>query len=113
MNERFISSSIIDFEDALYRFCGNEALFRKLVMKFPNDHSFEELKTALNANDTEAALLASHTLKGVSGNLSLVELYDLSSIIHDTLRSENPLDPHLITQTQAAYDRVCYALQEL
>ena len=39
--------------------------------------NYQKLVDALEANDAEAALAASHTLKGVCGNLSMTRLFEL------------------------------------
>ena len=67
----------INVSDALNRFMGNENLLEKFLKKFLEDKSFEKLREALDSGDSEAALAASHTLKGVCGNLSMGRLADL------------------------------------
>ena len=67
----------IDVDDALSRFIGNESLLERFLGKFLNDANYTKLCEAMESGDTEAALIASHTLKGVSGNLSMVTLNEL------------------------------------
>lgn len=64
-------------EEMLERCMGSEALLMRLLKKFPADSSFGRLETAFRNDDEAAALEAAHTLKGVCGNLSIVELFKL------------------------------------
>lgn len=67
----------IDIDNALERFMGNEALLERFLKKFLEDSNHAALNAAVSAGDQEAALTAAHTLKGVSGNLSIIPLHDL------------------------------------
>ncbi len=69
----------IRVEDALGRFMGNEMLLEKFLAKFLDDASYSRLKEAVSRGDHEEELRASHTLKGVCGNLSISGLYDLTT----------------------------------
>ena len=66
----------------------SEALIKKFVLKYPGDPSFNQLKDALEAQDWELAFRASHTLKGVAGNLGLTALYTALSALVEALRRE-------------------------
>lgn len=76
--QRLIDAGI-DVDDALARFMGNESLLDRFLNKFPADVNYQKLVDAVAAGAQEDALTASHTLKGVSGNLSMQELYDLTA----------------------------------
>ncbi len=67
----------IRVEDALGRFMGNEALLEKFLNRFLEDKNYGQLKDAVSRGDHEEELRASHTLKGVCGNLSISVLYEL------------------------------------
>ena len=67
----------IDVQDLLERCMGSEALLARLLKKFPADVSYDRLCTAVDVGDEKAALEASHTLKGVCGNLSCTRLFAL------------------------------------
>ena len=74
--QRFIDAGI-DVADALNRFMGNENMLERFLGKFTADQNYQKLVDALDRHDEEAALAASHTLKGVCGNLSMTKLFDL------------------------------------
>ena len=67
----------LDVSGALERFMGNDALLERFLNKFLNDTNYGKLTAAMSAGDKETALTAAHTLKGVCGNLSMTELFDL------------------------------------
>ena len=60
----------------LARFCGNEVLYFRFLRRFPEDPSYGMMELALKQERYADAATACHTLKGVSGNLGLVPLYD-------------------------------------
>jgi hypothetical protein len=64
----------VDVESVMERFMNNEALLERFMRKFKNDPNYQELLDAVARKDNEGAFTAAHTLKGVSGNLSLIEL---------------------------------------
>ncbi len=67
----------MNVETVMERFMNNDALLERFLKKFPNDKSYRELLEAIDRKDVDAAFAASHTLKGVSGNLSLDTLHDV------------------------------------
>ena len=77
----------INVDSALERFMGNEALLERFLSKFLADENYDKLTAAIDANDKEAALTASHTLKGVSGNLSMTTLFNLLTCQVGSIRS--------------------------
>ena len=76
VKEQLVSAGI-NVDSALERFMGNEALLMRFLKKFLDDPNYEKLCAAVDSGDQEAALTASHTLKGVCGNLSMEGLFDL------------------------------------
>jgi HPt (histidine-containing phosphotransfer) domain-containing protein len=64
----------INVEDGMKRVMNNSKLYAKLLAKFKEDRSINDIESALAASDMPKAQIATHTLKGVSANLSLVEL---------------------------------------
>ena len=65
----------MDVEDALARFLGSEAMLERFWGKFLEDQNYARLEEAVRDQDWTAALAASHTLKGMCGNLSLRRLF--------------------------------------
>jgi len=81
-------SAGIEYQEGVGRFVGQAKLYETFLNKFLQDPNYEELKKALQARDCEAAFQASHTLKGVSGNLSLNSLFHAIIPLVDSLRGE-------------------------
>lgn len=82
----------VDIDGGLERFMDNEALFLKCLRRFPADTSFQQLEDALLAGDLQAAFVAAHTLKGVSGNLSLDAVFQASLPVVEALRCGSQKD---------------------
>lgn len=78
MDKAVLEAGGVDVEEALGRMMGSEALLSRLLGKFLDDASFERLEQAVAARDAAAAAEAAHALKGVSGNLSVTEVYRLA-----------------------------------
>ena len=103
----------IDVEAALARMMGSEALLARLLKKFLDDANCEKLHSAISAGDREAALAASHTHKGVCGNLSMTALFDLLTRQVAAFRAgdwEGAVA--LLEQIDQAYARVTAAIRE-
>lgn len=103
----------IDVDAALARMMGSEALLARLLKKFLDDANCEKLHSAIAAGDREAALAASHTLKGVCGNLSMTALFDLLTHQVTAFRADDWEGAvALLEQIDQAYARVTAAIRE-
>lgn len=69
----------IDLKSGMARLMNNEKLYLKILKKFPKDGSYAKLMEASEQGDAAAAVSASHTLKGVCGNLAIQKLYELTT----------------------------------
>lgn len=78
----------VDLEGALERFLNNEAMYEKFLKKFLADPNYQELTAAVAEKDCKRAFTASHTLKGVCGNLALQGLYHAISDQVECFRTE-------------------------
>lgn len=85
--EQFYASIGADSTEVISRLAGSTALVERFLIKFRDDGSFSELKTALDAGDTKTAFRAAHTLKGVCANLGLTRLLEQSSSVTELLRA--------------------------
>lgn len=79
----------VNVDSGLERFMNNEALFLKFLLRFPADPNFGQLENALASGALKDAFTAAHTLKGVTGNLSLDALYRLVDPVVEALRRED------------------------
>lgn len=80
----------VDYYDGLNRFMGNQALYEKMLKKFPDNVRKLDVLSFIEANDADTAVANAHTLKGVSGNLSLTPLYQAYTSIVALLRDGKP-----------------------
>ena len=107
-----LAAAGINVEDALGRFMGNEMLLNRFLKKFLDDTNYGKLSQAREAKDTEGAIAASHTLKGVSGNLSMTRLHELLTSQVAALRAGDwEAASALMPEISQAYDAVAAAIQ--
>lgn len=74
----WLSREGVDVESALERLMGNCSLLERFLNKFAADRSvYETLEKSLAEKDVKGALAASHSLKGMTANLSMLKLSEL------------------------------------
>ncbi len=76
----------VNTEEALTRFMNNEALYIRMLKKYPAAAAGVDPAGKFAAKDYDGALTDTHTLKGVTGNLSLTPLYKAYSDIVALIR---------------------------
>ncbi len=77
VNCEILTNCGLDVDGLLKRLMGNEALVQVFIKKFLEDKTIDRLREAFATQDMAAAETASHTLKGMCGNLSLTALFEL------------------------------------
>lgn len=103
----------IDVQSALERFMDNEMLLERFLKKFLDDPNYGKLKAAQAAGDREGAVIASHSLKGVCGNLSMTGLFDLLTRQVGLLRAEDWAGAmELMPGIDEAYEETCRVIRE-
>lgn len=80
----------VNTAEALGRFMNNSALYVKMLGKFPVAVKEADVPAHFKAKDYETAVATAHTLKGVTGNLSLTPLYTAYTDIVALLRAGEP-----------------------
>ena len=104
----------VDVDEALGRFMDNEALMLKFLLRFPQDQNFALLKQAMDSGDVTQAFEAAHTLKGVTGNLAMTQLFQQVSLLVEDLRSQNLSAAQArIPELEAQYSRILAALNQV
>ena len=78
----------VNTQEALRRFSGNSALYVKMLGKLTAAANDLEVMPCIDKEDYEAAVSNAHTLKGVTGNLSLTPLYNAYTEITNLLREQ-------------------------
>lgn len=66
----------VNVSEALERFMGNEKLYLMTLKKFPASAESHEVREKITSGDQSTAIANAHTLKGVTGNLSMTPLYE-------------------------------------
>ena len=113
MDSRILMDAGIDAESALNRMMGSEALLERLFRRFLEDGNFSALSAAIEAGDREGALTASHTLKGMCGNLSMDELYGLISRQTEFFREGNfQKGADMLKEISAVYYKIKEAIEK-
>ena len=80
----------VDIQDGLKRFVNNAALYEKMLKKFPGASGDLPVLVHFESGNLEAALANAHTLKGMTGNLSLTPLFNAYTDIVALLRESKP-----------------------
>jgi len=102
----------INIEDGSKRVMNNMKLYAKLLLKFKDDQNIKTIESSLAANDLPNAQIATHTLKGLSANLSLTELNKQVIELESQIKagSVNPAQFETVktvySQTMAELDKV-------
>lgn len=113
MNRYKLTQAGVNPRDGIERFSGNKDLFEKYLNAFPQDPNFEKLKEGLKSKNIESAFQAAHALKGVSGNLSLEELFERIVPLVEELRAGSMEHAdELMVPIEESYQKVVEALQD-
>jgi HPt (histidine-containing phosphotransfer) domain-containing protein len=86
MNKEKLKKAGIDVNDALQRFLGNEELFAKILKGFDGEGELQKLSACLKDKKYDEAFVIAHTLKGETGNLSMVDSYKKVCNLVEALR---------------------------
>ena len=82
----------VDIDDAMNRFVNNKELYLKMLLKLkPNIEKLPVL-SLIESGDNEQALANAHTLKGITGNLSLTPLFGGYTKVVELFRAGNPAE---------------------
>ena len=79
-----------NISEGLNRFANHAALYEKMLKKFPASAQKLDVPARFAAKDWAAAVADAHTLKGMTGNLSLTPLYEGYTQIVALLREDRP-----------------------
>ena len=82
----------VDPTEGLSRCMGMEAFYLRMVEKAVRDPQLAGLRGIVESGDLKAAFEAAHSLKGVTGNLSLGPLYDPLCEMTELLRHRTQAD---------------------
>lgn len=80
----------IDYEKGLNRFFFDRPLYEKVLDLFLKSTTLDDSIKAYDSQDYKKLYAFAHEIKGVSGNIEMPDLFQASSLLMDTLRSETP-----------------------
>ncbi|MDE6314701.1 MAG: Hpt domain-containing protein [Lachnospiraceae bacterium] len=104
----------INVDEMLERFMGNSQMIEKFLKKFLQESHYQKLQEALAQEDVTGAFEEAHALKGVCGNLSLVNLYKCISQQVEYLRcGELEQAKEMMPEVEAEYKKIINGLSEL
>ncbi len=81
----------IEINEGLARVAGNTKVYKKLLMSFAKSNSdyIDQMKQLLAENDLVTAERMAHTLKGVSGNIGALDIFEASKKLDDALKDKD------------------------
>lgn len=93
---------------------GKEERVYKYLKKFPETNSIQKISDALNNKDYEEAFREAHNLKGMSINIGLEKLYQVSSDLTESLRNGPTGDvDSLYKATEEEYKKICDLIEQV
>ncbi len=70
----------------------NDMLIKRMLTKFMDNNSFKDIVSLYEQKDFRGLFAASHSFKGVTGNLALTPLYELASTITEATRNSDDVN---------------------
>ena len=80
-----------NYNDAL-KIMMNDALISRMLTKFIDNNAYEQIISAYENKDYRSLFAATHTYKGVTGNLALTPLYELSCVLTEATRNSDDVN---------------------
>lgn len=103
-----------DYEGTLDRLGGNPSLLKKFLIKFSHDSVEEMIRKNVDAGQLEEIFQYAHTLKGVSGNLGLSQLYiQCEKMVSDIREGKNDTYQNNFLLLDKEYQKVIDAISQL
>ncbi|OJF77374.1 MAG: hypothetical protein BKP49_02615 [Treponema sp. CETP13] len=98
----------IDVDTSLIRFLNNTDMYIKYIKEFGSDNSIYDLEKYFTHKEWQKAFEKAHTLKGITGNLGILTLYDKFSKICIAYRKNNFEEMKKIyAKTKREYEDMC------
>lgn len=100
-----------NYDDVIGRL-RSERLVQKLLLKFPDDPSYDLLRTSMAEGNDSEAFRAAHTLKGICLNLGFTNLQHSSSALTEALRhGRTPEAEPCLAQVTEDYQNILTAIK--
>lgn len=82
-----MSYTYINLPDAMRRLRDNKSMYKRLLGMFLKSTEFAAFEEAIAAGNMEAAGNIAHAIKGLAGNLSLMQLFETSTALMHECRA--------------------------
>ena len=84
----------VDINEGAQRLCGNKKLYIKMLIKFCHDNEklILQIEQAIKAKEYDVSLNLLHGLKGASGNLSIISVYNAIVELETKIKQGIPYD---------------------
>ena len=102
----------INYDEGMKRMMNNHVFYVKMLTKFKNDTSLNDLEAALAEGNLENAQSFAHTLKGTAGNLSLSELFKQSLELETQIKNKS-VNPDQITVVRNVYTQTMAEIEKV
>ena len=112
MDVNELSNEYIDVEGALKRVGGNMDLYKRLLGRFIDGNNLDPLCAAIDSGDMEEAARLTHTIKGVSSNLSLTKVASLSVQLEQLIKNNDDYNACL-SEFKQAYSTTVEKIAEI
>jgi len=104
----------IDTNAGLQRMAGDQERYQKLLLRFLANHadSVEKIENALDAGDMESAITLAHTLRGVAGNISALQVQEDVQILEAAIKdSQEKLIDQRLSAVKESLQEVLASIQ--
>jgi signal transduction histidine kinase/DNA-binding response OmpR family regulator len=103
----------INVADGLRRVAGNKRLYRDLLIQFATkSDAASEIAAALKSGDTELAERVAHTVKGVAGNIGIIEVQSAAQKLEKAIRERHDSVSSLLDEFRALLSAQVEAIRQ-
>jgi HPt (histidine-containing phosphotransfer) domain-containing protein len=103
----------INVTDGLRRVAGNKRLYRDLLMQFATKSDpASEIAAALKSGDAKLAERLAHTVKGVAGNIGIMEVHSAAQRLEKAIREGHDSAPSLLEEFRALLSTQVEAIRQ-
>lgn len=110
----FFEQMEMDILPIIRRFSDNEVLYKRFLLKFPQDTTYLNIQKAAETTDYNEVEKSASTLKGLSGNMGFEKLKNCCDLVIKDVQEQEytSLDGHL-KKLSEEYNILVDAVQDL
>ena len=99
----------VNIDEGLKRVLNKPALYARLLKMFLLNEQHEQLKNSINKKEIQVSAEQAHALKGITGNLSLTPLFNVTVKLMEQLRA-GELNNETFNEYLLLYDKTVEAV---